>query len=69
MVHQLNIKKMKFDELKDILRLRGLTVSGNKSELKWQESLVPNHAQQKIGSRLFPVILVPGLFSASLSLL
>ena len=32
MVYQL-IEKMKFDELKDILRLRGLRVSGKKSEL------------------------------------
>ena len=32
MVYQL-IEKMKFDELKDILRLRGLRVSGEKSEL------------------------------------
>ena len=32
MVYQL-IEKMKFDELKDILRLRGLRLSGEKSEL------------------------------------
>ena len=70
MVYQL-IEKMKVDELKDFLRLRRLRVSGNKIELVARVLLLLNHSKQLEagGSRFFPVVLVPSLFSASLSLL
>ena len=44
MVYQL-IEKMKFDELKDVLRLRGLRVSGKKSELVARVLVAKNSEQ------------------------
>ena len=53
---------MKFDELKAILRLRGLRVSGEKSELVTRVFVAKKQQTIEGGSRFFPVILVPESF-------
>ena len=55
MVNQL-IEKMKFNELKDIWRLRGLRVSGKKSELVARVFVAKKHQTTEGGSRFSPVI-------------
>ena len=68
MVYQL-IEKMKSDELKDILRLRGLRVLYlGKSKLVARVFVSKKQQTTGGGRRFFPVILVPSLFSASFSL-
>ena len=66
MVYQL-IEKMKFDELKGILRFREFRLSGEKSELVARVFIATKQQTTGGGSRFFPVILVPSLFSASFS--
>ena len=59
---------MKFDELKDILRLRGLRESWKESELVARIFVAKKQQTTEGGSRYSPVILVPSLFSASFSI-
>ena len=59
---------MKFNELKGNLRLRVLRLSGEKSELVARVFIAKKQQTTEEGSRFFPVILVPSLFSASCSL-
>ena len=56
------------DELKDILRLRGLRESGGKSELVARVCVAKKQQTTEGGSRFFPVILVPSLFYVSFSI-
>ena len=67
MVYQL-IEKMKVDELKVFLSLKGLRVIGKKIELVAKVYVAKSQQTTEGGSRFFLVILVPSLFSASFSL-
>ena len=58
---------MRFDELKDILRLRGLS-KWEKSELVARAFVAKKQQTTEGRSRFFPVILVPSLLYVSFSI-